>query len=51
MFDILKLQKSTESKVDVFVVFTVDMDGSITGVKIVSGVDKHLDMEAFRVVR
>ena len=35
----------------VFVTFTVDKDGSVTGVKIVSGVDKHLDMEAFRVVR
>jgi TonB family protein len=35
----------------VYVSFIVDKSGSVTDVKIVRGVDKHLDAEALRVVK
>ena len=35
----------------VFVGFVVDKTGSVTGVKILRGVDKYLDAEALRVVK
>ena len=35
----------------VFVQFIVDKSGAVTNVKIVRGVDKHLDAEAVRVVK